>query len=302
MEVEFTNGPDITLGLPPGDQAKEALDLREERCYSDEFGLFHTGGSGCDSAGDSPSEKQSYTLNTAIMAVAEGNYGRLGPEGQKRFTRANARLQLPDPENPDGEPVEMPGAMAEIAPSPMNDRTIARPFNERPMVHQAWGAYGTLWPVVHQQLGVRPDLGNGRLEVTPQLPPGSSPMSGSNILMGDGSIDVSASAKGGIYETTVTSGVTAGLILGHTLPSGEEPSSVALDGQQVPYEMRQTNRGKEILVDAGAVTGQHSLIVTTGNAQILYTGGPQPAVILGAGMLLAGTVIALIARLKRRTA
>ena len=300
MEVEFTNGPEITLGLPDKDQAEKALDLRREKCYSDDFGLFHTGGPGCDSAPDSPSEKQSFTLNTAIMAVAEGNYGRLGPEGQKRFTRANARLQLPDPENPGGEPVEMPGAMPEIAPSPMNDPTIDRPFNERPMVHQAWGAYGTLWPVVHQQLGVRPDLGNGRLEVTPQLPPNSSPMSGSNILLGDGTIDVSASAERGVYETTVTSGVSANLILGHTLPSGKEPSAVVLDGEPVSYDVRQTNRGSEILVDAGPATGQHSLIITTGDTQIPATGGLQPISIAGAAMLLAGLTIAVSAKLRRR--
>ena len=38
------------------------------------------------------------------------------------------------------------------------------------MFMQAWGNYGTAWPVVHQQLGVRPDLGRGDLEVVPQLP------------------------------------------------------------------------------------------------------------------------------------
>ena len=98
------------------------------------------------------------------MAVGEGNYGRLGAQQQRRFTAANRRLQLPDFD-------EQPGAMPEIAPSPLNGRTIDRSFLERPMVLQAWGAYGTAWPVVHQHLGVRPDLGRGRLEVTPQLPP-----------------------------------------------------------------------------------------------------------------------------------
>ena len=301
MEIELTRSGDPVLGLPPEDQANKALDLREEDCYSNEFGLFHTGGPGCDSAPDSPSEKQSYTLNTAIMAVAEGNYGRLGPESQGRFTRANARLQFADPGNPGGEPVEMPGAMPEIAPSPMNDRLISRPFNERPMVHQAWGAYGTIWPVVHQQLGIRPDLGNGRLEVTPQLPPDSSPLSGSNILMGDSSVDVFTSAEEGVYETTVTSRVTANLVLGHTLAAGEEVSAVTLDGAPVSYDVRQTNRGREILVDAGTVAGQHSLVVTTGDARLPYSGGVNPATVVGVAMTLAGATIALTARLQRCT-
>ena len=53
---------------------------------------------GCDAAqSDRPGEQQTFTLNTSIMAVGEGNYGRLGPDQQQRFTTANRRLQLPDP-------------------------------------------------------------------------------------------------------------------------------------------------------------------------------------------------------------
>ena len=125
-------------------------------------------------------------------------------------------------------------------------------------------------------------------------------MSGSNILLGDGTIDVSASAERGVYETTVTSGVSANLVLGHTLPSGKEPSAVVLDGEPVSYDVRQTNRGSEILVDAGPVTGQHSLIITTGDTQIPATGGLQPISIAGAAMLLAGLTIAVSAKLRRR--
>ena len=35
---------------------------------------------------------------------------------------------------------------------------------------QAWGTYGVLWPVVNQQLGVDPQIGNGLLEVLPDVP------------------------------------------------------------------------------------------------------------------------------------
>ena len=52
---------------------------------------------------------------------------------QRRFTRANRRLQLPNFD-------EQPGAMPEIAPSPLEGRTIDRSLLERPMVLQAWGA------------------------------------------------------------------------------------------------------------------------------------------------------------------
>ena len=62
--------------------------------------------------------------------------------------------------------------MPEIVPGGDFGANIDRLFTERSMVLQAWGAYGVLWPVVHQWLGVSPDLGRGRLAVVPQLPPG----------------------------------------------------------------------------------------------------------------------------------
>ncbi len=61
---------------------------------------------------------------------------------------------------------------------------------------QAWGTYGILWPVVHQQLGVAPDLGNRRLAVVPQLPPGHTSASGSNIQLGSGSVGARVSLVG----------------------------------------------------------------------------------------------------------
>ena len=60
--------------------------------------------------------------------------------------------------------------MPEIAPSPDFGANIDRLFTERSMVMQAWGAYGVLWPVVHQWLGVSPDLGRDRVSVVPQVP------------------------------------------------------------------------------------------------------------------------------------
>ena len=83
------------------------------------------------------------------MAVGEGNYGRLGPDQQGRYTAGNRRLMLPQPD-------EQPGAMPEILPSPDYVRSIDQRLVDRAMVLQAWGAYGTAWPVVRQQLGVGP--------------------------------------------------------------------------------------------------------------------------------------------------
>ena len=180
MEVELTRGGLPVPGLTTRARGNAALDLRETECYGDETGMWHTGEPGCDGAPPTPSELHAYTLNTAIAAVAEGNYGRLGTDQQQRWTTANRRLQLPVAD-------EQPGAMPEIAsPSPLDGTTIDRPFNERPSVLQAWGAYGTAWPVVHQQLGVSPDLGRGRLRVVPQVPEGQRVVIGRDIRLGDG--------------------------------------------------------------------------------------------------------------------
>ena len=188
------------------------------------------------------------------MAVGEGNYGRLGEDQQQHYMDANADLQL--------IPDEQPGAMPEIAPSPDYGRSIDRPFNERAMVLQAWGAYGTIWPVVHQWLGVRPDMGRGELEVVPQVPPDTPDViSGENIRLGDGSVDVSAKAEGDTYTTKVFRAVDADLTIGHTIPRGAEVDSVTLNGVPVTdYRVRETNRGREVVVGA-TIASEQTLVV-----------------------------------------
>jgi hypothetical protein len=275
MEAELWQNGHAEPGLAVSNHANPALDLRETQCFTNQNGLFHTGTGPADpppdpdqgtdadptcdtSVSNVPDTEEIFTLGNAVMAVGEGNYGRLGPNQQQHYTTANRQLQLPNPD-------EQPGAMPEIAPSPEYVRSIDQPFTTRAMVMQAWGAYGTAWPVVHQQLGVSPDLGNGRLEVVPQVPPQEmgQTISGRNILVGNGSIDVSAFASGNTYRTQVTMNVSAHLTIGHTLPANANPASVTLNGAPVPYTVRVTNRGKEVLVDAGTSAGTQTLVVTT---------------------------------------
>jgi hypothetical protein len=256
MEAELVRNGEPVPGLTTRDHGNAALALRETPCYGDEWGLYHTGAPGCDPAeSDRPAEKSIFTLNTAVMAVGEGNYGRLGDDQQRRFTDANARLQL--------RPDEQPGAMPEIAPSPDYGRSIDRAMYDRAMVLQAWGNYGTVWPVVHQQLGVRPDIGNGRLEVTPQVPHGAPWLAGENIRLGGGYADVRASHHGSRYVTVVDAHVSAALTIGHTISVGASIRSVRLDGNAVAYRVRMTNRGQEVLVQAGT-GGSHRLVVEAG--------------------------------------
>ena len=116
--------------------ATAGLTQRERDCFTGEFGFYHTGtgptsatggnkGQSCDSVVSAvQSERVIYSLGNAIMAVAEGNYGRLGQA--RRYTTANARSQL------DPSVWEMPGAMPEVLPSPDFGSKLNRHGSRKP--------------------------------------------------------------------------------------------------------------------------------------------------------------------------
>ncbi|WP_266075714.1 glucosidase family protein [Haladaptatus caseinilyticus] len=274
MSAEYVDTMgDVVPGIASGAHGNAALSLRESNCYSGvgddserrrNEGLYHTGAPGCDAAEydhtKDATERSIFTLNSAVMAVGEGNYGRLGPDQQRRYVHANANLQLPDPD-------EQPGAMPEIAPSPTYGRSIDKGFTARAMVLQAWGTYGTLWPVVRHYLGVRPDMGRRRLTVVPQIPPHLPRVAGKSIRLGsDGAVAMSAMAPGGsgLYRTRTVPDVEIDtLTIGHVVPRDADIASVTLDGEAVEAcKTRITNRGKEILVDAEP-NDSHTLVVRT---------------------------------------
>jgi hypothetical protein len=257
MEAELTIGGMAVPGLATFGHGNRALALRETACYSGQrpynLGLFHTG---CGGGADGMGERTIFGLNTAIQAVGEGNYGRM--ESQRRYTDAEAEPMFGQPYT-GGTPDEQPGSLPEILPSPdfdrpsdtsdgTNDANIERCWSCRAMFVQAWGHYGTVWPVVHQQLGVRPDMGRDTLEVVPQLP-SRAPIAGRDIRLGRGSIDVSASRDGDRYRTEVDTDVRLRkLLIGHTLPRGSRVRAAWLDGRRVDWDARRTNRGLEVTV------------------------------------------------------
>jgi hypothetical protein len=115
--------------------------------------------------------------------------------------------------------------------------------------------------VVHQHLGVRPDMGRGRLEVTPQVPQGQPRVVGANIRVGRGAVDVGATRSGRTYITAVQLGVRVErFLIGHTLPRDARVKSVRLDGKKVRFRTRLTNRGLEVLAHARG-RGGHDLVV-----------------------------------------
>jgi len=259
-------------GRPAGPLAsvthgREAVAQREGPCYSSEFGLFHTGtgatsdpagnpGASCDDAVSSVvSERTIFTLNTSIMAVAEAAEGRLGPDQLQRYTTANARVQL------DPSVVETPGMMPEISPSPDFGANIDRLYTQRSMALQAWGTYGILWPVVHFELGVAPDLGRGSVRVVPQVPPGQREVAGSDIRVGRGSLDVTATRSATRLETLVRRHGSVNLLVGAVLPAGKGVVRARLNGHLVRFTVVPTSRGREVLVPVGSGTAMAKLVV-----------------------------------------
>ena len=269
MEAELTIGGMAMPGLATFDHGDHALAVRETDCYSGSrpynLGLFHTG---CGGGPNGTGERTIFGLNTAIQAVGEGNYGRLGPGQQQRYTDAEAEPMFGQPYT-GGTPDEQPGSLPEILPSPdfdgagPRDANIERCWSCRAMFVQAWGHYGTVWPVVHQQLGVRPDMGRDALEVVPQLP-SIAPIAGRDIRVGKGSLDVAAARDGERYRTEVDADVGCDAPASATrcraapqVPLGDARRT------RVDWDARTTNRGLEVTVQAG--DGDHEVVVDRAN-------------------------------------
>ena len=265
MEAELRVNGRTVPGLAPYAHGNAALAGRENDCFSGvtpfNRGLFHTG---CGGGPTGQGERIAYGLTTSIQSVGEGNYGRLGPDQQLRYMHALAEPMFAEPAT-GGTPDEQPGAMPEIFPSPDQGANIDRCWTCRSMFMQAWGNYGTAWAVVHQWLGVRPDLGHERVEIVPQLPQGHASVQGKDIRLGRGSADVLATRAGEVYRTRiyVRHGTNADRVLiGHTLPRGQHPETVKLDGRTVHnYRVAHTNRGTEVTVPTSK--GRHTLTITT---------------------------------------
>jgi hypothetical protein len=273
MEAELSSGARTTPGVATLAHGTTALAGRENSCYSGQrpgsLGLFHTGcGGGADHKGDF----EIFSLTTSIQAVGEGNYGRLGPGQQRRYTDANAETMFSEPAT-GGTPDEQPGAMPEIFPSAVQGSftngtppNIDRCWTCRSMFMQAWGNYGTAWSVIRQQLGIRPFINYGELDVVPQVPLGQGRVAGAHIRLGGGWVDVTASRAGRRYVTNVDATHTpaSALWIGATLPRGSRRVRVLLDGSPVRRSRRRvTNRGLELTVRAQAHL-RHVVTVTVG--------------------------------------
>ena len=183
---------------------------------------------------------------------------------------------------PPGTPDEQPGASPEIFPSPdfdaagLRDANVERCTRCRSMVMQAWNQYGTMWPVVHQQLGVRPGPrprppdGGAAAAVVGRRSPART--SGSATAALD---QVNVWRDGRRYGTSVkASHVPADrLVIGQTLPRGASIRSVTLDGRRHGWHARTTNRGLEVTV--ATRPGRHEVVITPASrGRPRSSGGP----------------------------
>ena len=273
MEAQLTRGDSTAPGVAPSGHAATALDGRQTPEFSGQrpgnLGLFHTGvGGGSDGKGDF----EIFSLTTSIMAVGEGNYGRLGPGQQQRYTDANAETMFSEPAT-GNTPDEQPGAMPEIFPSTSADSTRRRGSPRtstaagraarcscRPGATTAprgrWStsssAFARSWATARCRSSRRCRRDSRALRVR---------TSGLATVQ----LDVFASRSDNVYTTKLQlHGLRLKTVqIGHTLPAGSQPQNIRLDGSRVRHAtVTQTNRGVEVTVTVGG-SGPHTLTMTT---------------------------------------
>ena len=177
-----------------------------------------------------------FSLNTAIQGVGEGNYGRMGPDDQRRYTDANAETMISEPP-PAASPTRCRARCRRSCrrrASATDDRNIDRCWGCRSMFMQAWGNYGTAWPVVHQQLGVRRTSGATRSRSCRRCRRPAARRGVRHPARPGLDRRAARRARGKPYTTRVNAGDTPArsLTLGVVLPDGVEPRSVRLDGRE----------------------------------------------------------------------
>ena len=94
------------------------------------------------------------------------------------------------------------------------------------MFMQAWGHYGTAWPVVHQQLGVRPDLGRDAADGRAAAAVARADRR-RDIRLGDGRLDLVAASRDGALQDDRRSPARPAtrLGIGQTLPAARAPAA-----------------------------------------------------------------------------
>jgi hypothetical protein len=117
--------------------------------------------------------------------------------------------------------------------------------------------------VIHNFLGISPDIPAKSLSVVPDIPDSWPGLSVQNLKVGGGTMTASASRSGKQYTTEVSAPSGWNLSIGHTLPAGTAVNDVTLDGKRVKYDVVDTTRGREVRVQT-TTDQRHTLVVTAG--------------------------------------
>ena len=238
QQFYWINATPMETNIARPDRAETAFHLVEGQTFTGKTGFFQQAKEGGE---------QASALNTSVMAVAEANYGRM--DQSLRYVHFIAS-ELD---------TEQPGALPELFNSP--DYDYFQDFTGRAMVMQAWSSYGVVWPVIYHFLGLRPNIPEREISILPNLPSGWPTLSAVNIRVAEGTMKASASHSGKQYMTEVTAPRGLRIRIGHTLPPQSIITSAALNGHPAAYEVRDTHRGREVIVTTNS--GQPLQLVVT---------------------------------------
>ncbi|MBV8900672.1 MAG: hypothetical protein JOY92_11250 [Verrucomicrobia bacterium] len=245
QQLYWINATPMETNIARPDHAATAFTTLESSIFTGTTGFYQQGH---DPNRGINGSRQASALNTSVMAVAEANYGRMS-ESLRYVTFIASELDT-----------EQPGALPELFDSP--DYVYFEDFTTRAMVMQAWSSYGIEWPVIYHFLGFRPDIPEREIRVVPELPPGWPTLSVDNLRVGAGTMSASATHDGTHYTTQASAPSGFRLQLGYALPPDSIITSVTLNGRNSAYEVRDTHRGREVIVTTNSGPGLR-LDVTT---------------------------------------
>ncbi|MBV9488612.1 MAG: hypothetical protein JO069_02660 [Verrucomicrobia bacterium] len=247
QQLYWTTATPMETGLARLDHADAAFPTLESPACTGINGMYQAGlGGGPDGKGD----LQACAHTSAVMAMAEANYGRVD-ESLRYVLDVARQLDL-----------EQPGALPEQMPSPDYPMFPFRPFTRRAMVMQAWSSYGVIYPVICSFLGVQPHAPKRVLTVIPHLPGNLPRLSVAGLRVGNETVAVAAECSGKRYATEVNLPAGYRLEIGHTLPLTAAIEAVTLNGQPTGYEVHRTRRGNEVIAQTEA-SGTYRLIIQT---------------------------------------
>lgn len=140
----------LAVGAASPAQAEEAFARLETGEYIASWGMM----------GQAAMDRKVNLLATSFLACAQARYGRLDASLQ---TMRRIALSLG---------MGMPGAFAQYLPT-------------QGSCMRSWAGYGLIWAFAHHIMGIRPALGEKRLDFMPRLPPGCQEIALDNVRVGD---------------------------------------------------------------------------------------------------------------------